>query len=276
MSGRLALPSVRPFAATKAATTASADSSLRSLTDRCPFRHKARSPRVRTHPFPTRPPDLRRFPFGHESFTVSCPFALVGSALYPISVRRPMGYLSRFLQTVGRPSALALPFGRCGQLPGGLAPPGVRPCRAHIKKGNRKTDFPNDINRGERIRTSGLLLPKQARCQAAPHPDLFLKVNGPAFSPTPRRTAPCPEITSNENTFRNLPILSPYYGVGRCSCPHFPPLLQSGFEPGVTPEMLHDPGHGVNEPRKRVLGRFENPVVLSGAKDLLSNHPNHQ
>ena len=72
-------------------------------------------------------------PVGHESFAVFGPLALVGSALYPVSVRRPMGYLPRFLQTVGHPSALALPFGPCGQVPGGLAPPGVRPCRAHKK-----------------------------------------------------------------------------------------------------------------------------------------------
>jgi hypothetical protein len=74
-------------------------------------------------------------PVGHESFAVSCPLALVGGALYPVSVRRPMGYLPRFLQTVGHPSALALPFGPCGQVPGGLAPPGVRPCRAHKRNG---------------------------------------------------------------------------------------------------------------------------------------------
>jgi len=60
------LPLVRPFAC---------GSALNHPTDyyglcwllaparhRCPFRHKARSPQVRTHSFTARPPDLRRFP----------------------------------------------------------------------------------------------------------------------------------------------------------------------------------------------------------------------
>ena len=29
--------------------------------------------------------------FGHESFAVSCPLALLGVASYPVSVRRPVG-----------------------------------------------------------------------------------------------------------------------------------------------------------------------------------------
>ena len=33
----------------------------RSGLPRCPFRHEARSPQVRTHSFPAQPPDLRRF-----------------------------------------------------------------------------------------------------------------------------------------------------------------------------------------------------------------------
>ena len=40
------------------ATTTSADFSLRQ--SRCPFRHKARSPQVRTHTFIAQPPHLRR------------------------------------------------------------------------------------------------------------------------------------------------------------------------------------------------------------------------
>jgi hypothetical protein len=43
-------------------------------------------------------------------------------------------FVPRFLPTVGRPSAVALPFVRCGQLTGGLTPPRLRPCWAHIKK----------------------------------------------------------------------------------------------------------------------------------------------
>ncbi len=70
---------------------------------------------------------------GHESFAASCPLALLGSALYPVLVHRLAVYAPRFLPTVGHPSAVALRFVRCGQLTGGLAPPGVRPCRAHKK-----------------------------------------------------------------------------------------------------------------------------------------------
>src|SRR5690606_6654918 len=70
---------------------------------------------------------------GHKSFAASCPLALLGSASYPIFVHRLTVYDPRFLPTVGRPSAVALHFVRCGQLTGGLSPPGVRPCRAHKK-----------------------------------------------------------------------------------------------------------------------------------------------
>ncbi len=72
---------------------------------------------------------------GHKSFAASCPLALLGSACYPVLVHRLTVYAPRFLPTVGRPSAVALHFVRCGQLTGGLAPPGVRPCRAHKKNG---------------------------------------------------------------------------------------------------------------------------------------------
>src|SRR5690606_16735099 len=74
---------------------------------------------------------------GHKSFAASCPLALLGSASYPILVHRFTVYDPRFLPTVGRPSAVALHFVRCGQLTGGLSPPGVRPCRAHKKSGPR-------------------------------------------------------------------------------------------------------------------------------------------
>jgi hypothetical protein len=71
---RLALPSVRPFASPKtsdlpglAPWPASAPLlrpllTSRSASRRCPFRRKARSPQVRTTPFPAQSPDLRRFP----------------------------------------------------------------------------------------------------------------------------------------------------------------------------------------------------------------------
>jgi len=72
---------------------------------------------------------------GHESFAASCPLALLGNAFYPVLVHRLTDYAPRFLPTVGHPSAVALHFVRCGQLTGGLAPPGVRPCWAHKKTG---------------------------------------------------------------------------------------------------------------------------------------------
>jgi hypothetical protein len=70
-------------------------------------------------------------PFGHRSFAILGSLAPVTRASYPISVRQLMGYDSCFLQTVAQPSALALHFRPSGQLRGGLAPPGVCPCRAH-------------------------------------------------------------------------------------------------------------------------------------------------
>ena len=70
-----------------AATTASADSSLR-VHHRRPFRHEARSPQVRTRSFPAQPPDLRRLSLDHKSFAVRCPLALLGSASYPVLVHR--------------------------------------------------------------------------------------------------------------------------------------------------------------------------------------------
>src|SRR5690606_18936845 len=70
----------------------------------------------------------------HESFAVHSPFALLGSAFYPILVHRLAAYAPRFLPTLGRPYAVALHFIRCDQLMAGLAPAGVRPCWAHNKK----------------------------------------------------------------------------------------------------------------------------------------------
>jgi len=102
---------------------------------RCrPFRHKARSPQVRTHSFIAQPPDLRRLSFGHKGFAVSCPLALLDSAFYPVFVHRLAIYDPRFLPTFGHPYAVALHFAHFDQLAGGLAPPGVRPCWAHTKK----------------------------------------------------------------------------------------------------------------------------------------------
>src|SRR3990172_3955971 len=75
---------------------------------RRPFRREARSPQVRTHSFITQPPDLRRLILDHKSFAVSCPLALIGTALYLVLVHRLMIYAPRFLPTFGRPHAVAL------------------------------------------------------------------------------------------------------------------------------------------------------------------------
>jgi len=71
----------------------------------------------------------------HKGFAVSCPLALLGSAFYPVLVHRLAICAPRFLPTLGRPHAVALHFARCDQLTAGLAPAGVRPCWAHMKKG---------------------------------------------------------------------------------------------------------------------------------------------
>ncbi len=60
----------------------------RSDSRRRPFRHKARSPQVRTQSFTAQPPDLRCLTLDHKSFAVLCPLALVGFALYPVLVHR--------------------------------------------------------------------------------------------------------------------------------------------------------------------------------------------
>ena len=59
--GRLALPSVRPFARSRLLWPRLTS---RSAPRRRPFRRKARSPQVRPSAFPARPPDLRRLALG--------------------------------------------------------------------------------------------------------------------------------------------------------------------------------------------------------------------
>ena len=107
----------------------------RSRFPRRPFRHEASSPQVRTHTFIAQPPHLRHHSLDHESFAVSCPLALLDSAFYAVLVHRLTIYAPRFLPTIGRPFAVALRFVCCDQLTTGLAPVGVRPCWAHMKKG---------------------------------------------------------------------------------------------------------------------------------------------
>ena len=74
-------------------------------------------------------------PLGRRSFAVSGPLAPVRSASYPVPVRRLTRFVSRFVQPTPHDERLALPFGPCDQVPGGLSPPSHRPCRAHHKKG---------------------------------------------------------------------------------------------------------------------------------------------
>src|SRR5579863_6253160 len=59
------------------------------------------------------------------------PLALLGNAFYAILVDRLAIYAPRILPTLGRPYAVALHFIRHDQFMAGLAPAGVRPCRAH-------------------------------------------------------------------------------------------------------------------------------------------------
>ena len=92
-SGRLALPLLWSFANSFQPLRPCRQLLRPLLTSRSglhrrPFRHKARSPQVRTQSFTAQPPDLRRLTLDHESFAVHCPLALVGTAFYPILVHR--------------------------------------------------------------------------------------------------------------------------------------------------------------------------------------------
>ena len=118
------------------ASTASADFSLhrqavQAQRLRRPFRHKARSPRIRTAAFVAQPPDLRRFPLVARasrslarspwSTAPRIRFLFVGSRLrYPAS-----------FSAVLTARRLAVHFGPCDQVPGGLPPPDYHPCRAY-------------------------------------------------------------------------------------------------------------------------------------------------
>jgi len=64
----------------------------------------------------------------------SKPLALLDRAFYLVLVHGQAIYGPRFLPTFGHPYAVALPFAHCDQLAGGLAPPRVRPCWAHMEK----------------------------------------------------------------------------------------------------------------------------------------------
>ena len=125
----LLLPLLRPFSDSRRLIRPLLTS--RSASWRRPFRHKARSPQVRTRSFTAQPSHLRRLALGHKSFAVACLFALAGAASDAIRVPRLTVFAPCFLPTLGRPRAVALHLPRCGQLGGGLAPPRSRPCWAH-------------------------------------------------------------------------------------------------------------------------------------------------
>ena len=72
---------------------------------------------------------------GRESFAASCQLALIGSASYPISVRRLT--VSVHASFGPRGDALALPFGPCGQVPEGLSPSSRLSCQAHTNAAPR-------------------------------------------------------------------------------------------------------------------------------------------
>jgi hypothetical protein len=76
----------------------------------------------------TRLPDWRH---ARAGLTASCAHL---PAFYPVLVHRLAIYTPRFLPTLGHPYGVALRFAHCDQLAAGLAPAGVRPCWAHIKK----------------------------------------------------------------------------------------------------------------------------------------------
>jgi hypothetical protein len=61
--------------------------------------------------FSAQPPDLHRLGLGRESFAVSCPLALLGSAFYPIPVRQlALSLAASFSATLADGDHFALRF----------------------------------------------------------------------------------------------------------------------------------------------------------------------
>jgi hypothetical protein len=106
----------------------------RSDLQRRPFSHKARSPRVRTHTFTAQSPHLRHFALVTRALQIG--------ACSPCLAAPSMRFLfidSRFTLHASFPHSVTLmqlrnTQARCDQLAAGLAPTGVRPCRAHSNK----------------------------------------------------------------------------------------------------------------------------------------------
>ena len=88
----------------------------RSASQRCPFRHKARSPQVRLRDLHRTAAGSTQWLLGRYGFAVSRPLALTHHALYPVPVRR----LAVLLRASSRPhlavTLLRFASARCGLL----------------------------------------------------------------------------------------------------------------------------------------------------------------
>src|SRR5512138_41003 len=109
-----------------------------ALLRRRPFGREARSPQVRVVAFTARPPDLRRRVVGRESFAVNCPLALLGSASYPVPVRRLAVSLPASFSTSLTVGALRFARGPCDRVPQRTFTSKSRPCWAHIGIGGSR------------------------------------------------------------------------------------------------------------------------------------------
>jgi hypothetical protein len=103
----------------------------RSGTSRRPFRHKARSPQVRTHTFIAQPPHLR-----HLALVTRALWFCAHSPCLATPSMRLLFISSRFTRHASFPRSVTLTQlhntqAHCEQLAAGLAPAGVCPCLAH-------------------------------------------------------------------------------------------------------------------------------------------------
>src|SRR5512138_1847504 len=92
--------------------------------------------------FSAQSPDLQHLSLGRESFAVTCPLALLGTASYPVSVRRLADSLPA---SFGAPLAVgALRFARdpCDRVPQRTSTSKSRPCWAHTRRGPARVRAP--------------------------------------------------------------------------------------------------------------------------------------
>lgn len=104
---------------------------------RASFKSEARYPQVRLIDCPCTSAGSTRPSFDRESFVVMGPFALIGPASYPVSIRRPAGLAFRFFRHSPHGRRLTVHSGRCDLLPRGLTPPSRCSCWAHKKTAAR-------------------------------------------------------------------------------------------------------------------------------------------